>query len=542
MKKPHIHLPERYLPILTLVKYCFPILLSLRVLMARLPGEFLFCLLESLLLMVLSDLLLKKSPRFLILIDALYLLLNLQIILRTAASTYLNMILITNLDMVQDLSGKAAVYLFRAALLLAATLLPAVPLERLSLPAGRALSAQFPRLLSALLAVELVAALSIGNTCSPLYAYARLAGEYQRYRELKSSLKGMENEDQAFYKPEIVDSRPRPADLPQRPNVILLLSEGVSQHIIDDERGLMPNMAEYQKNSLNVTNYYNHTFATFRGIIGQLYSGYQMDNYDSNRLVSLQKLFSDQGYTTCMINTEPISLPFTKFLGNMGFDRVAGTEKDMEEFSYITDRLAYELLYDQAMEMNQSGQPFFTVMYSFGTHASLDSPDEVWGDGSDSELNKFYNLDYQYGQFMERLASSPLAENTIVITTADHATYVDEYYLASFPDQNREVASLDTIPLFLYYKGITPEELDAGGRNTLDLAPTICDYLDISGENYFLGLSLFNLQENAKIYDRIFYDTHLTYTTMDGSISALDENSYDSFVHDVSRYFAVARR
>ena len=56
----------------------------------------------------------------------------------------------------------------------------------------------------------------------------------------------------------------------------------MSQHIIDDERNITPNIKELQSKSLSFSNYYNHTFATYRGIIGQLYSGYQLDNSDQN--------------------------------------------------------------------------------------------------------------------------------------------------------------------------------------------------------------------------------------------------------------------
>ena len=71
----------------------------------------------------------------------------------------------------------------------------------------------------------------------------------------------------------------KPNNLPESPNVILIFVEGMSQHIIDDERNIAPNIREVQSKSLNFKNYYNHTFATYAGIIGQLYSGYQLQNH-----------------------------------------------------------------------------------------------------------------------------------------------------------------------------------------------------------------------------------------------------------------------
>ena len=93
---------------------------------------------------------------------------------------------------------------------------------------------------------------------------------------------------------------------------------------------------------------------------------------------------------------------------------------------------------------------------------------------------------------MEKLHDSGLAGNTLVVFTADHATYVDDEYILSFyPENTRYDVFCDTMPLMFYYEGITPEVIDAGGRNSLDLAPTICDLLDVTAENYYLGETLF---------------------------------------------------
>ena len=39
-------------------------------------------------------------------------------------------------------------------------------------------------------------------------------------------------------------------------------------------------------------------------------------------------------------------------------------------------------------EKEKSNQPYLIAMYTLGTHASFDSVDEIFGDGSEAELNK----------------------------------------------------------------------------------------------------------------------------------------------------------
>lgn len=90
--------------------------------------------------------------------------------------------------------------------------------------------------------------------------------------------------------------------------------------MIEDERGIMPNLASIEKRSLFFKNYYNHTFATYRGLIGQLYSGHQFSDRGANQLISLHALLHDVGYQTTFFNTEPNNVDFSRCLEAMDFD------------------------------------------------------------------------------------------------------------------------------------------------------------------------------------------------------------------------------
>lgn len=172
---------------------------------------------------------------------------------------------------------------------------------------------------------------------------------------------------------------------------------------------------------------------------------------------------------------------------------------------------------------------------------SFDSPDEKYGDGRNAFLNKFYNADVQFSDFMEKYENSDLSKDTLIIFTGDHCTYADDEYHANYTDTVR-VAQLDEIPLFFYYPGIVPEMIDAEGRNTLDLAPTLMDYLDIDEKNYFFGDSLFlGLGDVGNDYDTVFTDTAEMYSSRNGTVSEIEGKQQEIISNNIMRYYGAAR-
>ena len=108
-----------------------------------------------------------------------------------------------------------------------------------------------------------------------------------------------------FYSDTVGDGIDKPRGLAGSPNVVLIFAEGLSMNVIEDPREIMPNVAYYMENGLSFQNYYDHTAATFRGLIGQLYSSHQYNNGDTNLLVSIQEVLSQRGYETTFVNPEP---------------------------------------------------------------------------------------------------------------------------------------------------------------------------------------------------------------------------------------------
>lgn len=309
-----------------------------------------------------------------------------------------------------------------------------------------------------------------------------------------------------FWNEGVVGAYGKDLALPENPNIVLIFTEGLSQSIIDDDRNIMPNVRAYEEKSLNFTHYYNHTFATYRGIPGQLYSAYQMNNLDGNRFVSLTAILKDRGYHTTIISPEPNDQEFSNYLQSFDFDQGINCHGNIVTgYADLLDGEAYDLLWQTVSEEAKGEAPFFTVIYTVNTHVGKQDHEQRLNDSASNYLNKFYDCDYQFGEFMDKLEKSDMAKDTIVIFTTDHATYVETEFYDNFPD-DRKINDLDEIPFFIYYPGITQQTVNAMGRNSLDMAPTVLDFLDISAENYFLGRSLFRPYPGSNTIETFFYD------------------------------------
>lgn len=517
-----------YLPFF--LKYGFALVLTVLAAVRQGPVFLLPCLMELLTIFCLSNRLLRMKHVWpgRIVNALLMLLYNAQVAVLVFGSTYITLVMLTNVDSLQDLSGKAVLYILSAVAILVFSFWPVR-------------SVRFPniRVMAGALAVELAFTMFIGSIYSPLFDYCTVIQSYRDNQALNQKLEKLDVDPATFEKKGI---NSYDTDESQKgKNIVLILTEGLSQDIIDDDQNVMPNLKAYEGKSLNFTNYYNHTFATYRGIIGQLYSGYQMENLDENHLVSIQQLFQENGYTTSFINTEPKNAQFSNYLDSMGFDDVVSDPNNTYsgQVDSLSDKEAYSTLFDTMEEKSKSGQPFFTAIYTFGTHLSFDSTDETFGDGSNALLNKFYNLDHQFGEFMKKFEKSDLADNTVIVFTTDHTTYIDDSYKSTFPELCTRPGNVGKIPLFIYYPGIKAETVDVEGRNSIDMAPTVCDYMSISGKNYFLGESLFSPTQNNNNYDTFFTDSEAKYKTAGGELSKLSDSEASIFDTNLQNYYAL---
>ena len=523
----------------TIVKYSFSLILCL--LTAVNTSDFCYVLIsvsEVIIVFAITEIIVSKNAKIANAFNILFLfIINTENIVLCMAGERVRLIMLENISSFRGLSGYLLVYCICAILLLVFSCLPIKSVMKTE-------SNGSMYLLSAVLLFELCFTLCVGNQYSPVYSVEALREEYQSQRELALSVEGQPDMTNKFYKEGIesyIDIKATDSDTP---NIVIIFAEGLSQNIIEDERMIMPNVKQFQDASINFVNYFNHTAATYRGIISQLYSGYQRENLDTNSLVSIESILNDLGYYTAFINTEPKNADFTRYLNSLAFTDVltdsalAGSDKS------ISDKDAFQLLFNTMKSLNTTGkdsQPFFISIYTYGTYNTFDSVDEVYGDSTDRVLNKFYNLDYQFGLFLEKFRNSDLLNNTIIVFTSDHCTYNAEDFREAFPQYSRTAAFIDRIPFSIYWDGVEHNNIDALGRNSLDMAPTIMDILGISEPNYFLGSSLFNPQVHNDSIENVYYAGEM-YTSAGGGIAELDNQREETMTNILSDYFIATQQ
>ena len=455
----------------------------------------------------------------------LLLIIGIEIIVYRFAGNFVSLIMVTNLESIQGISGKAILYLLYIIPFIVALCIPTPKIV------GRFYKS-FSKcgLVCVLLLMEFIIWNS-GENASPIensiLLFRNIYARQARYNKIaQSGNSDFEMLDSMFYKDTIGNYVSSPLQK-KNPDVVLIFTEGLSQNIIDDERNIMPNVRMYEDKSLNFTNYYNHTAATYRGLIGQLYSGHQYNNNDENTLISLQKIMHDNVYQTTLINTEPNNQDFTNYLKTFDFDRIITSNNTN---TWLRDDEAYELLENEVKESYENSKPDFIVIYTFGTHATFDESKVKYGDGKNGLLNRFANADYYFGEFMKNFENNDKYNDLVVVFTTDHCTYEDEDFIRTFePSYTREDYFCDQIPLLIWYNKIEAQEINAEGRNSLCFAPTLLDFLDIDGDNYFLGDSLFSNNDVNNLIDKVYAipDEERYRITSESGISELDEAEFN---------------
>ncbi|EOY7734670.1 sulfatase-like hydrolase/transferase [Escherichia coli] len=346
----------------------------------------------------------------------------------------------------------------------------------------------------------------------PVYAFYETAKLYYLQQTFKPSEK-IGDAGKSFLKTSVFITPLQNNNNFKGRNVIVIFAEGFSSEIIGNSKmahfPITPNLDKLSTEALSFKNYYNHTAATFRGLRGQLTSGYQfrdgltdagtgiaqlsnveINNIYLHRQTSLPDILKEYGYKSYFIASTEKNSPLNTMLKTLNFDKVLG----MGDFigyqrDRMTDKQTFNALQYFLRSQENKNERFFIGVYPSGTHHGQDSPNEKYFDGSNPLYNKFYNYDFQLGKFVDFFRRSSFYGNTLLIITSDHSTFPSTEYKKSFNSDSRYF--VDKIPFLIIGKNITPEVLDAGGENSLSFAPTILHMLGIQySMNYFLGGSL----------------------------------------------------
>ena len=330
-------------------------------------------------------------------------------------------------------------------------------------------------------------------------------------------------------------------------NVVIMFSEGISADLIgcynSNNKNVTINIDRICNKSTKVVNYFNHTAATFRGIHGQLTSSYNLmisdknmsdesiiwaeENKPSTYYDTLSANMKKLGYHTYFIHPDGGTKAFNMMLKSLLFDDVISGDdiatglklnqrvgriapsgpvaSDEELFEYISDKIINNTL----------KEPYLVCIYNTGTHAYEDSADydKMVVKFDNSVLRRTSVYDFNINILLKTIEK--VIDNTIFIITSDHATFPEPAYrrLRS-NDRTYLPIFIDKIPLIIFGVELhLPYIIDANGRNSLDLTPTVLSLLGAGKiRNSFLGKSLEDDDKDnsfhmSAIGDKIFFMT-----------------------------------
>jgi peptidoglycan/LPS O-acetylase OafA/YrhL len=385
------------------------------------------------------------------------------------------------------------------------------------------------------------AGVQLGIGLTPLTAFLTTSISTPAYRLIARALSNSPvmsstiKKDFVFSK-ETVFERELPNDhfakSPKAKNVIIVFVEGTTARMLGayggTHEGLTPNLDRVASEWIRVENFFNHTAATYRGIHGQLTSSYHKmekvvgdeggywKDKDSENCVNFQSLVSvlrSKGYETVFLHPDPFNDNFHLMLRSLGFESVFSEDLIVEKLLhrpgthvktlYLSDKDVIDGAISYLKSKETSDRNLFLSWYMIGTHAfwNVTPAGYKYGDGSNSALNRLHNADLELGRFFEYFRNSKYSSDTILIVTADHSAYPEPDTVSACKSPLCSSYFVDEVPFIVYVPNLRqPIVLNAYGRNSLSVAPTVLHILNIKNvQNSFLGSSLFESESAPPI-------------------------------------------
>jgi phosphoglycerol transferase MdoB-like AlkP superfamily enzyme len=317
-----------------------------------------------------------------------------------------------------------------------------------------------------------------------------------------------------------------------RPNVIIVLVESLSQFFIDEEdlgyTGLTPTFQDIKKSGYMYTRMVEANFPTVRGIIATLGSSLYfisksegMDAKKGAKQVWLPILCRFSFLSDILMPYNYTSVHFQGGSGSfVGMENAFTNRQSYSKF-YSLDNLemlsfskaGYNLgnwgLWDEdvlgfvkhQIQNERIEKPFFITISTLDLHPPFNSKHTHPNADGSPLLNSLYSTDRAVGVLWDYYKNSSLKDNTIFVIVSDHAMGTGEEYLKIRKDYLERKGMLESRYFedkFISCVMVFPDNPDYAGKtndilcSNLDIAPTLLDIMNIDSKNSFLGLSLFS--------------------------------------------------
>ena len=348
---------------------------------------------------------------------------------------------------------------------------------------------------------------------------------------------------------------------PFHPNVVLIITDSWSNHLIDFDSAEMPllgKMKPHLQQDLVWRNFQSSFNATINAVETMVantdFERFFSSKYRYNRLASATAApFLNSGYNPefiCGIETSWRNI--YRAIPTQGFSRVVGKFDILKEMPQATtnhtwgvyDHCMLDYTFSRLEQNTDTLKPLFLMCLTSTSHTPFEFPDDISlpeitlpdslknyfltpQDLTMKYLKGFQYSNYALGSFMDRIKNSPLKDNTIVIITGDHN-------IRSIMPYKGDEEMSHSVPLYMYLPENIRSSVQAhceryGSHN--DIIPTLAPLVFDDTDYFCLGNDL--MSDTARQSSFVSINNML--------VTCPDSLCLDSMVHLANARRAISR-
>lgn len=311
----------------------------------------------------------------------------------------------------------------------------------------------------------------------------------------------------------------------ERPNILIILMESFTANVIEavgGEPGVTPNLNRFSKEGVLFTNMYANSFRTDRGIVSVL-NGYlaqpttSIMKYPakSQTLPSIAGTLVKEGYTADMLYGGDINFTnMQSYFFSSGYSQVTA-DRDFPLSSRLSkwganDDITFAHLFESIEKRQGSESPWLMTFLTLSSHEPFEVP---YHRLDNPYLNSVAFTDSCMGHFIDKLKTSPVWDNLLVLFVSDHGFRYPEN-LTEFEPRRYH------IPMLWLGGAVKEPRIIEKEANQTDLAATLLNQLNLPYKEFTFSKDLLNPCQPAFA----FY----TYNNGFGFIDSTGISAYDN--------------
>ncbi len=303
-----------------------------------------------------------------------------------------------------------------------------------------------------------------------------------------------------------------------KPNIIFFILESFSANVANDSL-IAPNMNKFAKEGISFKNFYANSFRTDRGLVSIL-SGYPAHPttaimkypQKTQSLPAIPASLKESGYNLSFYYGGDADFANMRsyFVGSCMICDITSEEEfplsDRLTKWGVPDQILIDRVYSDLIE-KQPKEPFMKTVLTLSSHEPFDVPSKGF---DEPFINAVAYTDSCLGSFVDKLKTTELWKNTLIVLVADHCM---QSYPSGVDNNSPERFRIPMIWLGGAVKA-PADVLDYGSQN--DIAATLLSQMNINHSDFKFSKNMFNPDANKFAF--YSYVNGFSMVNIDGSI------------------------